>query len=63
MTDTPDHPHAEIHLPRIPRLIWLIPAIAILLAAYLGWQALSERGPVITWPGAAPTGCKPARPR
>ena len=48
MTDTPDHPHAEIHLPRIPRLIWLIPAIAILLAAYLGWQALSERGPAIT---------------
>ncbi len=43
-----DHPHAEVHLPRGLRLIWLIPLVALLLALYLGVQALHERGPTIT---------------
>ena len=43
-----DHPTADVHIPRGLRLIWLIPVIAALLAAYLGWQALRERGPTIT---------------
>ena len=43
-----DHPHAEIHIPRGLRLIWLIPVVAALLALYLGWQAWRERGPTIT---------------
>ena len=29
-------------------LVWLIPILAVGLAAYLGWRTLSEKGPVIT---------------
>lgn len=43
-----EHPNADIHIPRGLRLIWLIPVVAALLALYLGWQALRERGPTIT---------------
>jgi paraquat-inducible protein B len=29
-------------------LVWLIPLVAALVAGYLGWRTLSERGPLIT---------------
>src|SRR5882724_1631664 len=29
-------------------IVWLIPAIAALAAAWLAWQALASRGPTIT---------------
>ena len=41
-------PVAAVHTSRIPPVIWLIPFVALLLAGYLGWQALSSRGPMIT---------------
>ena len=52
MSELPSqHPLADVHIPRGLRLIWLVPVVAALLAAYLGWQALRERGPivVVTW--------------
>lgn len=48
MTDTapPPLPRAR---PRRRRFdaIWLVPILAVLAAAYLGWDALSRRGPVV----------------
>lgn len=41
-------PHAEVRRRSHISPIWLIPAIAVMLAAYLGWQTLSARGPLIT---------------
>ncbi|MBL6456006.1 MCE family protein [Belnapia sp. T6] len=29
-------------------LVWLVPIVALLVAGYLGWRTLSERGPLIT---------------
>ena len=39
---------AEVQTRRPYQVIWLIPVVAALVALFLGWQALSERGPTIT---------------
>jgi paraquat-inducible protein B len=41
-------PHSHVQMRRPLQLIWLIPVVALGVAAYLGWQAISERGPMIT---------------
>lgn len=38
---------ARAQLQRVS-LVWLIPVVAVLVAAYLGWQTYSHRGPTIT---------------
>lgn len=47
--DDPDSlPHALVRPRRAISPIWAIPIVAALVAAFLGWQALSRRGPEIT---------------
>lgn len=53
--EPPAPPHAEEELPhamvrgrRLISPIWAIPVVAALVAGFLGWQALSTRGPEIT---------------
>ena len=42
-------PEAVVQTGRYPfQLIWLVPLVAGLIAAFLGWHALSQRGPTIT---------------
>lgn len=43
-------PEAEPLLEREPRLslIWIIPLVAVVVAAWLGWRTLSQEGPLIT---------------
>lgn len=42
-------PVSEVHSHRRHfQLIWLVPLVAALLAGYLGWRAMSQRGPTIT---------------
>lgn len=50
MTDSPDSPAEAEVVPRrrLPSLVWLIPVVAALVAAFLAWHALSVRGPTIT---------------
>ncbi len=51
MSGTGEHdqaPHARVQLRRPFQIVWLIPAVAIAIAAFLGWRAVSERGPTIT---------------
>lgn len=31
-----------------PSLVWLVPAVAVLLGGFVAWRAISERGPTIT---------------
>ena len=40
-------PQARIRRSRLSA-IWLVPLVAALIAGYLGWQTLSNRGPLIT---------------
>ncbi len=54
MNDNPSSPNQESHFPaaRVERrhftAIWLIPIIAALIAAYLGWHDYAQHGPLIT---------------
>jgi paraquat-inducible protein B len=52
--DAPDHrpepaplPEAHVQTRRSFHVIWLIPIVAAVIAAYLGYRAISERGPTI----------------
>lgn len=40
-------PQAQIHARRPFHFVWLIPAVAAVIAGYLAWRTLSERGPTI----------------
>jgi len=40
-------PKAEVRAPKRFYIIWLVPLITILVAGWLGYRALSERGPTI----------------
>lgn len=53
----------DIDPPRLRRLsaIWLIPIIAAAVALYLGWVALSEKGPVITITMRTAEGLEPGK--
>ena len=52
MSDTPEHPTANIRPHsggwRRISLIWMIPIVTAAIAAWLAWDAFSERGPLIT---------------
>jgi paraquat-inducible protein B len=49
MSDAPPpHPQAQVQLRRSFQWIWLIPLVAAAVAAFLGWQAIRERGPIVT---------------
>jgi paraquat-inducible protein B len=48
MNDAPQVPVAHVRLHNRYSLIWLIPVVAALVAAFLGWRTLAERGPMIT---------------
>ena len=53
MTETPgkiSRPAAQVVVKRSRHLsiVWLVPIIAALVGAWLGWQAINERGPTIT---------------
>ncbi len=39
---------ARVQKRRLPSPIWLIPVVTVLVAAWLTWDTLSKRGPVIT---------------
>ena len=39
---------ARISRNRQFQIIWLIPLVAVLIAGFLGWKALHERGPMVT---------------
>lgn len=43
----PAPPEAQLKRSRIS-LIWLIPLVAVVIGAYLGWRTIAERGPLIT---------------
>ncbi len=47
---TPNPPAAEalIETRRGPSLVWLVPLVAVLIGAWLVYEALSEKGPTIT---------------
>ncbi len=46
----PSAPEMEPQLEREPRLslLWIIPLVAVVVAAWLGWRTLSQEGPLIT---------------
>lgn len=55
----PDHPHSPepgagpVGQPKIRRnrrisMVWIIPIVTALIAAFLGWHTLSQQGPLIT---------------
>ncbi len=46
----PPAPDLEPSIEREPRLslIWIIPLVAVVVAAWLGWRTLSQEGPLIT---------------
>ena len=47
-TEKPDQtPNAALRRPRF-QLVWLIPIIAAIIAGYLGYRTLMERGPLLT---------------
>ncbi len=50
MSDHPNDPllQAKISRRRQFQIIWLIPIVAVLIAAFLGWKALKDRGPMVT---------------
>ena len=43
----PVHPEAHVQTRRSFQIIWLIPIVAAAIAIFLGWRAISERGPTI----------------
>jgi paraquat-inducible protein B len=43
----PVHPEAHVQTRRSFQVIWLIPIVAAAIAIFLGWRAISERGPTI----------------
>lgn len=43
----PEAPDAHVHTRRTFHAVWLIPVVAALIAGYLGWRALADRGPSI----------------
>jgi paraquat-inducible protein B len=43
-----DVPEARVHTRQPFPLVWLIPIVAALIAIFLGWRAISERGQTIT---------------
>ncbi len=51
MSDTPPTtfypPSAKLRRPRF-QLVWLIPVVAALIAGYLGYRTIMERGPLLT---------------
>jgi paraquat-inducible protein B len=48
-SDTPAVPaSARVQARRLPSPIWLIPAVTVLVAAWLAWDTLSKRGPLVT---------------
>ena len=44
----PEEPDANVHGRRPFHFVWLIPIVAALIAGFLGWRAIYERGPTIT---------------
>jgi paraquat-inducible protein B len=49
MSETPAAPEqARVQARRLPSPIWLIPVVTVLVAAWLTWDTLSRRGPLIT---------------
>ncbi len=49
MSDKPTVPaSARVQARRLPSPIWLIPVVTVLVAAWLAWDTLSRRGPLIT---------------
>lgn len=53
MSETPSHgpvftpPSAKLRKPRF-QLVWLIPVVAAIIAGYLGYRTIMERGPLLT---------------
>jgi paraquat-inducible protein B len=47
-TEPSETPEARVHPRRPFQVVWLIPIVAALIAGFLGFRALSERGPTIT---------------
>ncbi len=48
MSDSSPLPSAHVTRRRRVSAIWIIPAITLLIAAWLAWDTLSKRGPLIT---------------
>lgn len=49
MSDKPTVPApARVQVRRLPSPIWLIPVVTVFVAAWLAWDTLSKRGPLIT---------------
>jgi paraquat-inducible protein B len=44
----PEGPYSHIHTRRPFHFVWLIPIVAAVVAGFLAWRAISERGPTIT---------------
>ena len=42
-----DLPKARVRRRRLPSIAWLVPLVALLVAGYLLWDRLRERGPEI----------------
>lgn len=57
-TSAADTPEALVGKPRRFQIIWLIPLVAALVAAYLAYDAISKRGPSITISFASAEGLK-----
>lgn len=47
-TPEPAVPDSQVHGRRPFHVVWLIPLVAALIAGFLAWRTLSERGPTIT---------------
>lgn len=47
-TPSPNLPEARLHRRHGTWFIWLIPVVAAVISAWLGWRAISERGPRVT---------------
>ena len=41
-------PDAHVRSRRSFPVVWIIPIVALAIAAFLGWRALYDRGPLIT---------------
>src|SRR5258707_15413196 len=61
ISSTPEAPALMAHH-RIS-LVWLVPLVAALAAAWLGWRAVSERGPIIAISFGNAEGLEPGKTR